>query len=64
MVVGAKVCKLTDGFLWFVCGFSVGILTSPLRSLTYHNFGHLVDWVSRLPNPIPDVTMFHTYKQH
>ena len=20
MVVGAKVCELTDGFLWFVCG--------------------------------------------
>ena len=20
MVVGAKVCALTDGFLWFVCG--------------------------------------------
>ena len=31
MVVGAKVCKLTDGFLWFVCGLYVGILTSPLR---------------------------------
>ena len=31
MVVGAKVCELTDGFLWFVCGLYVGILTSPLR---------------------------------
>ena len=31
MVVGAKVCELTDGFLWFVCGLSVGILTSSLR---------------------------------
>ena len=31
MVVGAKVCKLTDGFLWFVCGLYVGILTCPLR---------------------------------
>ena len=20
MVVGTKVCELTDGFLWFVCG--------------------------------------------
>ena len=20
MVVGAEVCELTDGFLWFVCG--------------------------------------------
>ena len=33
MVVGAKVCELTDGFLWFVCGLYVGILTSPLRIL-------------------------------
>ena len=30
MVVGAKVCELTDCFLWFVCGLYVGILTSPL----------------------------------
>ena len=30
MVVGAEVCELTDGFLWFVCGLYVGILTSPL----------------------------------
>ena len=30
MVVGAKVCELTDGFLWFVCNFYVGILTSLL----------------------------------
>ena len=30
MVVGAKVCELTDGFLWFVCGLYVGILMSPL----------------------------------
>ena len=32
MVVGAKVCELTDGFLWFVCGLYVGILTSPLTN--------------------------------
>ena len=32
MVVGAKVCELTDGFLWFVCGLYVGILTSPLTA--------------------------------
>ena len=31
MVVGAKVCELTHGFLWFVCGLYVGILTSPLK---------------------------------
>ena len=32
MVVGAKVCEVTDGFLWFVCGLYVGILTSPLNT--------------------------------
>ena len=30
MVVGAKVCDLTDGFLWFVCGLYVVILMPPL----------------------------------
>ena len=30
MVVGAKVCELTEDLLWFVCGLLVGILTSPL----------------------------------
>ena len=35
MVVGAKVCELTDGFLWFVCGLYVGILTSPLIRYCY-----------------------------
>ena len=34
MVVGAKVCDLTDGFLWFVCGLYVGILMSPQISLS------------------------------
>ena len=31
MLVGAKVCELTEDFLWFVCGLYVGILTSPLK---------------------------------
>ena len=31
MVIGAKVCELTDGFLWFLCGLHVGTLTSPLK---------------------------------
>ena len=34
MMVGAKVCELTDGFLWFVCGLYVRMLTSPLRPTT------------------------------
>ena len=32
MVVGAKVCDLTEDVLWFVCGLYVGILTSPLTA--------------------------------
>ena len=35
MVVGAKVCDLTEDLLWFVCGFYVGILTSSLIGLNY-----------------------------
>ena len=31
MVVGAKVCDLTEDLLWFVCGLYVGILTFSLR---------------------------------
>ena len=31
MVVGAKVCDLTEDLLWFVCGLYVGILMSPLK---------------------------------
>ena len=26
MLVGAKVCDLTEDLLWFVCGLHVGIL--------------------------------------
>ena len=33
MVVGAKVCDLTEDLLWFVRGLYVGILTSSLRLL-------------------------------
>ena len=35
MVVGAKVCGPTDGFLWFVCGLYVGVLKSSLRDNTF-----------------------------
>ena len=42
MVVGVKVCELTDGFLWFVCGLYVAILTSHLsfieEGISMHNF--------------------------
>ena len=30
MLVGAKVCDLTEDLLWFACGLYVGILASPL----------------------------------
>ena len=37
MVVGAKVCELTDDFLWFVCGnFDVSPKKSPLFSGPHH----------------------------
>ena len=42
MVVGAKVCELTDGFLWFVCGLYVGILTSPLSIICIHQDRYFV----------------------
>ena len=37
MLVGAKVCDLTEDLLWFVCGLYVGILTSSLMSPTVAN---------------------------
>ena len=33
MLVGAKVCDLTEDLLWFVCGLYVGILTSFLTHI-------------------------------
>ena len=33
MLVGAKVCDLTEDLLWFVCGVCAGILTSPLTKI-------------------------------
>ena len=37
MLVGAKVCDLTEDLLWFVCGLYVGILTSSLTMTTNFN---------------------------
>ena len=42
MLVGAKVCELTDGFLRFVCGLYVVILTSPLKCELYSIGSHWV----------------------
>ena len=39
MLVGAKVCDLTEDLLWFVCGLYVGILTSSLM-LQFPLAGH------------------------
>ena len=33
MVVGAKVCDLTEDLLWFVCDLYVGILMSSLNGV-------------------------------
>ena len=46
MVIGAKVCELTDDFLWLVCGLYVGILTSPLGlvNIWVHVFRWLPSW--------------------
>ena len=44
MVVGAKVCELTDGFLlfFFVCGLYVGILTSPVGDINIYGSPQLI----------------------
>ena len=54
MVVGVKLCELTDGFLWFVCGLYVGILTSPLIFVIFSYPPDLFPWfqpASQLWNP-------------
>ena len=43
MVVGAKVCELTDGFSWFVCGLYEGILTSPLSWVSRSHGDHILE---------------------
>ena len=45
MVVGAKVCDLTEDLLWLVCGLYVGILTSPLiiSSVTFDDVPYLLE---------------------
>ena len=40
MVVGAKVCELTDGFLWFVC---VNSDVPPLKLTLCNSFLQLSD---------------------
>ena len=42
MVVGAKVCDLTEDLLWFVCGLYVGIVTSSLRSRSWDSDSYVV----------------------
>ena len=51
MVVGAKVCELTDDLLWFVCGLYVGILTSPLSEAAG---GEAVKVAGRAGLSVPD----------
>ena len=40
MMVGAKVCNLTEDLLWFVCGLYVGILTSSLMYIYIYMYTH------------------------
>ena len=52
MMVGAKVCNLTEDLLWFVCGLYVVILTSSL------SFG--VSWViTFVPDESPPSRLGH-----
>ena len=54
MVVRAKVCELTDGLLWFVCGLYLGILTSPLKMERFVAFcvqGHSLSTANLLADP-------------
>ena len=44
MVVGAKVCDLTEDLLWFVCGLYVRILTSPLSVWGYRLLHAPAEW--------------------
>ena len=47
MVVGTKVCELTDGFLWFVCGnFDV----SPSADALPQTATHVTD-LPQTPSP-------------
>ena len=65
MVVGAKACELTDGFLWFVYGLYVGILTSPLKSIVYiHHFGLYRKSVSLICSLCLCVMVLPLYRQH
>ena len=50
MLVGAKVCDLTEDLLWFVCGLYVGILTPPLTAIGVPFFFFF--YYSRLHNRI------------
>ena len=45
MLVGAKVCDLTEDLLWFVSGLYVGILMSSLR-LFANSKTFVKDWTS------------------
>ena len=40
MVVGAKVCELTDCFLWFVCG-NIDVIPLIQADILVHEGGHI-----------------------
>ena len=57
MLVGAKVCELTEDLLWFVCGLYVGMLTSSLTCL--RNV-----WTSHKRPFVPSVGVSDYYVMH
>ena len=46
MLVGAKVCYLTEDLLCFVCGFYVGIFMSSLNTAESISVYARADWVN------------------
>ena len=51
MVVGAKVCDLTEDLLWFLSGLYVGTLKSSLSMAKYPNLGRTPTLEVPQPNP-------------
>ena len=53
MLVGAKVCDLTEDLLWFVCGLYVGILTSSLINMINNKMKSSINNIIALRYVIP-----------
>ena len=69
MVVGAKVCELTEDLLSFVSSLYVGILISSLKKMWHFCFVANMFWLwrcGRLPvvslNPLPVTSQVDTHR--